>query len=321
MKNFVVAIILMGALGYFGAKFYLHHKVSSNLDSAISFVQPFADIQYEGVSSTMSGELSVDGISARFGDFKDRLEIDKVSIITPGFWYLLNLGDMGQRMTGNDAALPESFGFAFEGIRVNVSDDFMKAIAKATREAAPEIKDDDIGAKCVGKFGYSMSALKSLGYDEIVMSMSMAYRQEDGKLLIDMWFDLEDMSALQIDLTLAGTMTPESLARRTFRPRLIDARIEFEDNSLIDRTRKLCRRQGLSDQEVIAAELDAFRAAGMQSGIAFDEYVMKPYEKFLSGGSSFILTARPPHPINLSQIDLYKPSDVPALLNLSAEVQ
>ncbi len=320
MKNLVITVILVGVLGYFGAKFYLHHEVSSNLDSAISSARPFADIQYQGVSSTMWGKLSVDGVSARFGNFKDRLEIDKVSIITPGFWYLLNLGDTDQRMTGDDAALPESFGFAIEGLRADVSDDFMKAFAKAARQAAPKIIEDDAAAKCIGTDGFLMSTLKRLGYHEIVMSMSMAYRQEDGKLLFNMWADLEDMYAMQIDLTLDGTMTPDSLARGTFRPRMIDGRIEYEDYSLIDRTKKLCRRQGLSEQQMIAAELDAFRAAGMQIGIAFDEYVMEPYEKFLSGGSIFIITARPTQPINLSQINLYKPTDVPALLNLSAEV-
>ena len=136
-----------------------------------------------------------------------------------------------------------------------------------------------------------------------------------------MWTDVEDMYAMQIDLTLDGIMTPDSLARGTFRPRMIDGRIEYEDDSLIDRTLKMCQREGLSEQEVIAAELDAFRAAGMQVGIALNEYVMDPYEKFLSGGSTFILAARPTKPVNLSQINLYKPTDVPALLNLSAEVQ
>ncbi len=321
MRNFVVTAILVGVIGYFGAKFYLHHEVSSNLESAISLARPFADIQYQGVSSTMLGELSVDGISARFANFKDRLEIDKVSIITPGFWYLLNLGDTDQRMTGDDAALPESFGFEIEGLRADVSDDFMKAYAKSVRQAAPELIGDDAAANCVSKDGFSMSMLKRLGYHEIVASMSMAYRQEDGKLLFNAWLDVEDMYAMQIGLTLDGTMTPDSLARGTFRPRMIDGRIEYEDYSLIDRTKKLCRRQGFSEQEMIAAELDAFRAAGMQIGIAFDEYVMEPYEKFLSGGSTFIVTARPTNPIILSQITLYKPTDVPALLNLSAEVQ
>ena len=49
------------------------------------------------------------------------------------------------------------------------------------------------------------------------------------------------------------------------------------------------------------------------------DYVLGPYKEFLAGKSTFVLTAKPAEPINLSQIDLYKPADVPALLNLSGE--
>ncbi len=321
MKNIVVTVILVAVVGYFGAKLYLHHKVSSNLDMALAMAQPFADIQYEGVSSTMTGKLSIDGISARFGNFRDRLEIDRVSLITPGFWHLLNLGDMGQKMTGSDASIPESLGFSITGMRADVSDDFMKAMSKAARESSPELDESDIAANCVGKYGFSMATLKRLGYKDLVMSMSMGYRQEEGNLLVDISADLEDMYAMKIDLTLDGTVTPQSLASGTYRPRMLDGRIEYEDDSLIERTRTLCRRQGLSDDEIVVAEMDAFQAAGMQNGIAFDEFVMIPYQKFLTGGSKFILTAQPNSPIALSQIDLYSPTDVPALLNLSAKVQ
>jgi hypothetical protein len=206
-------------------------------------------------------------------------------------------------------------------MRADVSDDFMKAIAKAAREEAPEIDEDDTAAQCVGKYGFSMATLRRLGYNDLVISMSMGYQQKDGKVMVDMWVDLVDMYAMKIDMTLDGEMTPQALASGTYRPRMIDGRLEYQDHSLIEKTRALCRRQGLSDDEVLAAELDSFQAAGMQNGIAFDEYVMIPYQKFLAGGSKFILTAEPNEPINLSQIDLYKPEDVPALLNLSAQVQ
>lgn len=320
MKNLVVTVILIGVLGYFGAKLYLHHEVSSNLDSALAMLRPFADIQYDGVSSTMTGELSVDGISARFGSFKDRLEIDKVSIITPGFWYLLNLDDMGKGMVGSEPELPESFGFAIDGMRADVSDDFMRAMSRAAREAVPDIGDDDDDAgHCVGKHGFSMETLRNLGYDDLVMSFSLGYRQDDGQLLVDMWADVEDMYGFDIDLVLDGELHPQSLARGTFRPRLVEGRLEYEDHSLMERTQALCRRRGVSAEDVTTAQLDAFRMAGIKNGIAFDEYVMAPYETFLSGGSKFVLTARPNEPISLTQIDLYKPEDVPALLNLSAE--
>ncbi len=47
---------------------------------------------------------------------------------------------------------------------------------------------------------------------------------------------------------------------------------------------------------------------------------MEPYKEFLAGNSTFILTAKPSKPVSLTQIDLYNPADVPALLNLSGEV-
>ncbi len=316
MKNLVVTVILVGVLGYFGAKFYLHHEVSSNLDTALAMVQPFADIQYDGVSSTMSGELSINGVVARFGNFRDRLEIDKVSIITPGFLYLLNMGDMA----GSEPELPESFGFAIEGMRADVSDDFMKALSRAAREAAPDVDENDTAAECVGKYGFSMETLRRLGYDDLVISLSMGYEQHNGNMLFDIWADVEDMYGVKVNMTLAGTLTPQLIASGMYKPKMIDGRLEYEDYSLMERTRVLCRRQGLSADDVLVAEMDAFKAAGMESGIEFDEYVMVPYQKFLSGGSKFIITAKPNEPISLSQIDLYKPEDVPALLNLSAEV-
>ena len=83
MKNFIVWAIIVGGGNYMAAKWYLHYSVSTDLDNAIIMVSPFADIRYEGVSSTMTGELSIDGITARVGDFRDEIYIDKMSIITP----------------------------------------------------------------------------------------------------------------------------------------------------------------------------------------------------------------------------------------------
>jgi hypothetical protein len=48
--------------------------------------------------------------------------------------------------------------------------------------------------------------------------------------------------------------------------------------------------------------------------------MIEPYEEFLAGKDTIVVTARPNEPINMTQIDLYKPEDVPALLNLEASV-
>jgi hypothetical protein len=46
---------------------------------------------------------------------------------------------------------------------------------------------------------------------------------------------------------------------------------------------------------------------------------VSPRIEFLNGKDRFVITAEPIEPVNLLQIGLYKPSDVPALLNLTAE--
>ncbi len=66
------------------------------------------------------------------------------------------------------------------------------------------------------------------------------------------------------------------------------------------------------------AQLDSFKFVGEENGIEFDEYLLEPYMEYIGGKSTLVVTARPNKPIAISQIDLYKPSDVPALLNLEA---
>jgi hypothetical protein len=102
---------------------------------------------------------------------------------------------------------------------------------------------------------------------------------------------------------------------------MAEGRLEYLDLSLNQRTAKLCARQGMSDSEIMAAQVDSFAASGLENGLEFDDYVIEPYKEFLAGHSTFVLTAKPDKPIALSQIELYKPSDVPALLNLVGAVE
>ena len=58
MKNLIIWTILLGALGYGGSKLLLHNKVESGVDMAVIALSPFVNIEYDGVSSTMGGQLT-----------------------------------------------------------------------------------------------------------------------------------------------------------------------------------------------------------------------------------------------------------------------
>jgi hypothetical protein len=317
MKNLIVLVLIVGGCAYFGAKFFLHYRVSSGLDDALLMAAPFADIQYDGVSSTMTGELSIDGIKVRMSEFDDPLYIDKLSLITPGFFYLLKLDELGQ--SGADFEIPDTLGFAVEGVRASSSADYVRKLYNMGLEQSGAADADDPAAVCAGKYGFAPETLQQLGYGDLVMGLRIAYRQDDRNLFVDASADVEDMYELEMTVKLADRLTPELLMRGNYRPRMVEGRLEYLDQSLNERTAKLCARKGLTDGEIELAHVNALLASGLENGIEFDDYVIGPYKEFLAGKSTFILTAKPSEPINVSQIDLYKPSDVPALLNLSGE--
>lgn len=319
MKKLIVWTILLAGLGYVGAKMYIHNRVSSALDNLLIMTSPFANVTYSGVSSTMGGTLSVDDIEVRVNGYSDPVSAEKVSIVTPGFWYLLDLGKLGANPFGND--VPDELGFEIIGFHSNTDSDLMKMMYRSAKQQAPGEDAMDAAAECTAKYGYSPKILLDLGYRELVADMQMGYRKKGNDMVVDVTTSVADMYDMQFEFTVDGAMSPQALMMGSYRPKLVDARLQYVDRSLNDRTTELCTRAGLTAEEVMAAKLDAFHTFGEKSGIVFDEEIVEPYREFLAGKDTFVMTAKPHEPLNMSQIDLYKPSDIPALLNLTAEAR
>lgn len=319
MKNLIIGAVILGAAGYGGSKFLLHHKVESGVDKAVIAVSPFVNVQYGGISSTLDGELTVDAIEAKITEFNDAITIERLGIDTPSYFSLLSLADMGENMGNPNDVIPESFGFIAEGIRIRVDADYFKKLHSELQKVAVASDAGQPAAVCTGKYGYSPETLAELGYVEQVMSVSAHFRREPSSYSMTLKSSVEDMWEIDAELTLAGNMVAELSQGPRARPKLSAMRIEYVDHSLNERVADYCGRLGLSDDEIVAAQLDKLAHFGKELGIEFDEYVVEPYTEFVGGKSKLIVTAKPVEPIAISQISLYKPSDVPALLDLSAE--
>jgi hypothetical protein len=301
-----------------GTKWHMHNKVGDSVDIAILMLSPFAEVTYEGVSSTLSGELTVDGVHVRMDGFSDELVIDRIGIDTPSFLSLLKLTDIAENPLAAVTDMPSYFGFLAEGIHLPVDADFFNELYDLGLKEMGVEDSRDPAMECVGKYGFSPRALAGLGFSEQVVSASMIFRQDGSSFVVDIETSADNMWDAGIEMTMAGDMITEFSKGPKFRPRMAGLRIEYNDHSLKDRVRRYCSSLGLSDEEIFAAQMDAFHFMGTMNGIEFDEYMIAPYEDFLRGKSSLVITAKPREPVTLSQIKLYKPSDVPALLDLSA---
>ena len=315
MKNFIIWAILLGAVGYGGSKLYLHNEVSEAMDMAVLMMAPYAKVEYEGVRSTLTGELTVEGVRVKVNGYSDTLTIDRMGIDTPSFFSLLALSDLSSK--GPDA-MPEYIGFLVEGLRVPVDADYFDDFYEMTRSMRVAGAESNVATECTGTYGFSPATLSALGYSDQVMSMTMALRDEKTQYSVEMDMSMADMWDMDVDVAFDGNMMAEFARAMAYQPRLRDVHIEFTDRSLNERVSRHCQQQGLSEVETLEAQLDSFKFIGRSNGIEFDQYILDPYKEFLLGRPTLVVTARPNNPIAFSQIDLYKASDVPALLNLAA---
>jgi len=298
--------------GYFGAKLYIQHKVSRDLDSVLTQVRPFVDVSYKNVVATMGGELRIEGVTARLAQFEDEIMVDSVSVLTPGFLFLLGVNDRAR-----DFEFPAELGFELNGLRARVDADFMREIEKL-RDT--EIVERELTAadRCASTYGMTPVALKKLGYYEMNVDFRTLFRRKADRVTIDLGAHVADMYDFDLTLTLSGIADPTELARGA-RPLLVDARMDYVDRSLNGRILAHCAEQQVSADEVIAAQILEVQTLARDSGMELDAMLIDPYTEFLRGKQRFTLTSRPNNPVDLTRISLYKPSDVPNLLNLTAE--
>lgn len=310
MRNLLVVAAVVGVGGYFGAKFFIQHKAAQDLDAVLQQARPFVDVEYQRVVATLKGELRAEGLTIRIAEFDDAFTIDSVGLQTPGFLFLLGFDR-------SDLKLPESLGVEIRGMRADVDADFMRKVDDlGTARVAPV--NPTPADQCIGASGLTPVSLKQLGYDELVMDFNAGFHREEQNLVIELGTLVEEAYELDIAVTLADMADPTALARNA-RPLLINGRLDYVDHSLNGRIMKYCADQQVAPEDVIAAQLREIQAVSRQSGMEFDEMLTEPYAEFLRGKRRFTLKSAPHRPVDLTTVSLYKPSDVPNLLNLMAE--
>ena len=312
MRNLLLAAVVLGAGGYFGAKFYVQYKTAQDLDAVLTQARPFIDIEYENVVATMSGELRVENVVVRMPQFDDEIAIESVGLQTPGFMFLLGFDERKLEM-------PERLGVSLTGLRVAADADFMRELDERQANATP-VADFELTAadRCATSYGFTPAMLQRLGYHEVVADLGMSFRRQGTEVVMNFRAAVADMYDVDVELTLEGIADPTEMVRGA-RPMLAGGRIDYTDRSLNSRIMKHCTELEVTPEEVIAAQLREAHSLARDNGMELDALIIQPYTDFLLGKQRFTLIAEPPRPVDLTQLSLYKPSDVPNLLNLTAE--
>lgn len=204
MRNLVIVVLVLAVGGYFGVKWKLHSDVESSVDMAVLMMKPYVAIEYDGVSSTLTGELTIDGIRGRVQGFDDEFSIGRLGIDTPSFLSLMKFGDMQSVMMARSDVVPEYFGLILEGLKMPVDADYGHTL-HATQIAALGVGDADEPANaCTGKYGFSPAALVAMGYEEYDLSFNARFRQQGGQYGVEVYSGSTDMWDVDATFLLSG---------------------------------------------------------------------------------------------------------------------
>lgn len=315
-RNTLIAIPLLLGVSYGGLKLYLHHRYSSALDAGIENASLFAEIRYKGLSTTLGGELRVEGITiAPHAEYTDEFRIDAVRVITSGLQDLLNSEKSVER-----GEIPRRLRLVVEGLEVPV-DGFTMGHLDEGAEAMNTRMAKYVPPGCGDIQHIGPSYYPELGYERIVSDISLGYEIDESRGVFEM--DLHgatrgmgSVSVRAVTTGFAPSSMQAALMSGPLTPSLIE--ITYRDNSYITRVTEFCAaRSELSVEAYIDKETR--READYYAliwGVIPSAGVLEAYRRFLKSPEEVRIVMDPGSAIDMDFLDAYRPEDLPALLGL-----
>jgi len=315
---FLGSIVLAGAL-FGGAKGYIYYRVSSELDKVISMVNPFAEIRYQGISSSFEGRIVVEDIRVYPSTSNDEIIIESAQIHGDGPKFLYQL-----LMGGFQNKPPEKFGLAVNGFSVPLNGDLAVSYTGMldSVKQASGAKDPD---GCGLMTGLSPNLLNSLGFYALILdtTLDVDFDQSAGRAEMQLGFDVRDVEYSQIKMSMTNVSEPGAIMIGMQKPQLSGVSVIYQtDPEFIAKSQKHCADlRGLTVDAFIESILDMDEEQlAQQLGFVPGSGLLAAMKSFIKTPKEVALSMRSPEAIDPASFAHYKPEDIPAMLNLELSV-
>jgi len=312
------SIILAGAL-FGGAKGYIYHRVSSELDKMISMAEPFAEIRYQGINSSFEGSIAVEDISIYPVTSNDVITIESVQMHGDGplFLYHLVTGELQNKP-------PERFGFSVKGFSIPLGGDLAASYTGMLEgvKQASGVKDSD---GCGLMTGLSPDIMGALSFYSITVdtSLDVDFDQTAGRAEMLLGFDIRDVENSQITMLLTNVPQPGAMIMGMQKPQLSKMTVTYQINpDFVAKAQKYCADlRGLTvdafvesmlnmEQEQLVQQLGFVPGPGLQAAM----------KRFIKNPNEVSFSIHPPQAMDPATLSFYKPEDLLAMLNLELSV-
>ena len=319
LKFFVLALLVITGLAYGGIKAYMYYSFKNEMDQLARQFSLFGQLEYGGLSTSLTGSLRVHDISLRVHGMDDELRIKTLGYHTPNLWYLLQ--DSKQFDRGR---IPQRLSLSIEGLTVDLFGEFTDRLEEMNSELHFQLQG--INPLCGGRLFFGPRELRDMGYEEITGDMQIGYRfdAQNQQIIVDISSSTRDMATVSMQGIIDGVSDTAfmSFIQPGAQPRLSRITVNYTDQSYTRRQVEYCAGLSkLQPNEYIEAEANQKPAYyGFLWGVVPGPGLRQAYRAFLTNPGQINLSLELPESVNPETLHLFKPEDIPGLLNLQLSV-
>jgi hypothetical protein len=318
LKNVLITFIVVGLAGYGALKLYVFYKAKDNFQQMLYCAgmprmpadAPKSNIfDYDHISASIFGPIGIKGLKIRIPPLEEEISFGEV-ILTYDYD-----GDL------KNCPTPKHINFTINDLRMNVS--LLDKIEKQKEEMRRRGKlVDQPVPELVSRLGYASlytqsMDLRALGYDQFNMDISfdLVFNPDDKEATFNVHEKVKDLGDFRFMFTVAGMA--KNINSAVLGVKLKEAKLEYHDDSYVSRLFKMFADMNKVDVNTYRKDIVAGLDADFSNKkIKLGQDSIKNLKAFLENPKQLIVTMYPYEPVGIESIKLYKPGDVPMLLNL-----
>lgn len=283
IRNILIATLLALLALAAGINGYIHHQFKTNIDNTLRSIQPFAQVKYSDLStSLLSGKVELKNIRITSDFLPEEITLGNITLETPGFAYMLNGPENIKK-----GDFPEHLGFAIDDFYLDLHGETADWLDRLVKKMQPVYASER--KLCGGKAIFGPSDYKEMGYARISSSMRIAYdfNERNKKLNINMTASTRNMGSMKayINVTNIGGMSSEKMMQSGM-PQLASVEVTYKDETYTPHITKYCaelskmKKENFINAEVKQSDKYFYMTWGFAPGSglreAYKDFLLKP---------------------------------------------
>lgn len=317
----LIYLIAVPALTYAAMMGYLWLQVKSSADEVVKSAAGFADIQYDSVYTSLTGdEIGLDNIIIKPIMTNDEFRIEKIRLNAPHAGYFLQADS--RLKSGN---IPENLGVSVQRIHVDLNSDLFSMMeqgrkqALAQQQASPSTvlaNIDTVG--CGDKRALGLADYRKMGVGKVVADarFNIGYDKSSDRATIKSHIKTDNYYTVDFRAgfnTQSGRFNPGSAIAA-----LPDMEVSYTDTGMYKLRNSYCA--SLSNSDIESYVTHHIQLAGEQLGVGLPDEFLLAYKDYMLNGGTITVGISPVSDIPTDSLQYYPPDEVVKMLGLQIAI-